>query len=59
MNWDRPPATAVMQRRPHTYLAYHQWPIYYLTRAGSVWLPEGYAERRPVPVQRWLQREGR
>ena len=49
----------VMQRRPRTYLAYHQWPIYYLTRAGSVWLPEGYAERRPVPVQRWLQREGR
>ena len=40
----------VMQRRPRTYLGYHQWPIYYLTRAGSVWLPEGYSERRPVPV---------
>ena len=47
----------VMQRRPRTYLAYHQWPIYYLTRAGSVWLPEGYSERRPVPVKLWLQRQ--
>jgi hypothetical protein len=49
----------VMQRRPHTYLGYHQWPIYYLTRAGSIWLPEGYSERHPVPVRRWLAREGR
>ncbi len=49
----------VMQRRPRTYLAYHQWPIYYLTRAGSVWLPEGYSERRPVPVKQWLAREDR
>ena len=49
----------VMQRRPRTYLGYHQWPIYYLTRSGSIWLPEGYAERRPVPVGRWLEREGR
>jgi len=48
----------VMQRRPRTYLAYHQWPVYYLTRAGSVWLPEGYAERRPVPVKEYLRRVG-
>ena len=46
----------VMQRRPRTYLAYHQWPVYYLTRAGSVWLPEGYSERRPVPVKEFLAR---
>ena len=45
----------VMQRRPRTFLAYHQWPIYYLTRAGSVWLPEGYSERRPVPVTEYLR----
>jgi len=49
----------VMKRRPRTFLAYHQWPVYYLTRAGSVWLPEGYSERRPVPVRRWLERGGR
>ena len=40
----------IMQRHPRTFLGYHQWPVYYLTRRGSVWLPEGYAERRPVPV---------
>jgi membrane-bound lytic murein transglycosylase B len=45
----------VMQRRPRAYLGYHQWPVYYLTRHGSVLLPEGYAERRPVPVKQWLK----
>lgn len=44
----------VMQQRPHAYLGYHQWPIYYLTRAGSILLPEGYDESEPVPVRRWL-----
>ncbi len=48
----------VMQRRPAAYLGYHQWPIYYLTRAGSVWLPEGYHETEPVPVRRWLADPG-
>ena len=48
----------VMQRRPRAYLAYHQWPVYYLTRAGSVWLREGYAERRPVPVREYLRGRG-
>ena len=43
----------VMQRRPRAYLGYHGWPVYYLTRYGSVLLPEGYAERRPVPVKEW------
>ena len=47
----------VMQRRPRTFLAYHQWPVYYLTRAGAVWLPEGYSERRPVPVREYLARQ--
>ena len=43
-----------MQRRPRAYLGYHQWRIYYLTRRGSILLPHGYAERRPVPVSEWL-----
>ena len=46
----------VMQRRPRAFLGYHQWQIYYLTRHGSILLPEGYAERRPVPVREWLDR---
>ncbi len=45
----------VMQRRPRAYLGYHQWPVYYLTRHGSVLLPEGYAQRRPVAVKEWLK----
>jgi len=48
----------VMRRNPSSFLAYHQWPIYYLTRSGSVWLREGYAERRPVPVREYLRRSG-
>lgn len=49
----------VMQRRPRAYLGYHQWPIYYLTRRGSILLPEGYAEQRPVGVGEWLARADR
>ena len=44
----------VMQRTAHAYRGYHQWPVYYLTRRGAVWLPEGYDERRPVPVREYL-----
>ncbi|HYH35797.1 MAG TPA: transglycosylase SLT domain-containing protein [Nocardioides sp.] len=46
----------VMQRTPRAFLGYHQWPVYYLTRRGAVWLPVGYAEREPVPVREWLAR---
>jgi hypothetical protein len=40
----------VMQRDPRQLGGYLAWQVYYLTRLGSVWLPEGYAHRRPVPV---------
>lgn len=46
----------VMQRRPHAFRGFHQWQVYYLTRRGSILLPEGYAERKPVPVREWLRR---
>ena len=45
----------VMKRRPRAFLGYHQWPVYYLTRYGSILLPEGYAESMPVPARRWLR----
>lgn len=45
----------VMQRRPRTFVGYHAWQVYYLTERGSVWLEEGYAARRPVPVDRYLE----
>ncbi len=40
----------VMRRDPRQLGGYLAWQVYYLTRLGSVWLPEGYAHRRPVPV---------
>ena len=46
----------VMARRPRALHGYHAWQVYYLTRRGSVWLEEGYAARRPVPVDRYLER---
>jgi hypothetical protein len=45
----------VMARRPRALYGYHAWQVYYLTRRGSVWLEEGYAARRPVPVDRYLR----
>ena len=45
----------VMQRHPRAFLGYHAWQVYYLTRRGGIWLEEGYAARRPVPVDRYLE----
>lgn len=44
----------VMQRDPRQLRGYLAWQVYYLTRVGSVWLPEGYAHRRPVPVRSYV-----
>jgi len=43
-----------MRRDPRQLRGYLAWQVYYLTRAGSVWLPEGYAHRRPVPVRAYV-----
>jgi membrane-bound lytic murein transglycosylase B len=48
----------VMKRRPRAFHGYYHWQIYYITRRGDVLLPEGYAAKRPVPVKRWLARNG-
>ena len=45
----------VMQRAPRALLGYHAWQVYYLTARGSVWLAEGYAQQRPIPVDRYLE----
>lgn len=44
----------VMERRPRSFLAYHQWDVYYLTTEGDVVLPVGYERTKPVPVRRYL-----
>lgn len=46
---------AVLRRRPSALLGYHGWQVHYLTARGSVWLREGYAARRPVPVGDYLR----
>jgi hypothetical protein len=46
----------VMRRDPRQLRGYLAWQVYYLTRLGSVWLPEGYAHRRPVPVEAYVER---
>ena len=44
----------VMQRDPRQLRGYLSWQVYYLTKVGSVWLPEGYAHRKPVPVRSYV-----
>ncbi|WP_210649085.1 lytic transglycosylase domain-containing protein [Nocardioides sp. SYSU D00065] len=45
----------VMRRDPRQLHGYLAWEVYYLTRIGSVWLPEGYAHRQPVPVRAYVE----
>jgi hypothetical protein len=44
----------VMRRDPRQLRGYLAWQVYYLTTDGSVWLPEGYVHRRPVPVDAYV-----
>lgn len=44
----------VMRRDPRQLRGYLAWQVYYLTRVGSVWLPEGYDHRQPVPVKAYV-----
>lgn len=46
----------VLQRNPRAYRGYWHWQVYYVSTAGDVLLPEGYAERRPLPVEEFLAR---
>lgn len=48
----------VMKQRPRAFHGYYHWQIYYITRRGDVLLPEGYVAKRPVPVKKWLARNG-
>ena len=41
----------LMQRRPRAFYGYYHWKVYYLTRFGSVLLPEGYVAKRRIPVR--------
>lgn len=46
----------LMREHPQAFLAYYRWGIWYLTERGEVYLPVGYTEAAPVPVQDYLAR---
>ncbi len=41
---------------PGAYLGYHAWQVYFTTEEGVFWLPVGYHETEPVPVEEYLDR---
>ncbi len=44
----------LMQDRPRAFHGYYHWKVYYLTRFGSILLPEGFNEKHRIPVRKWL-----
>jgi len=44
----------LMQDRPRAFHGYYHWRVYYLTRFGSILLPEGFHAERRIPVPKWL-----
>lgn len=45
----------ILRRQPHTFHALYDWQVVYLSRRGDVWLPEGYVQRRSLPVRTYLR----
>lgn len=41
---------------PRAFLAYYHWGIWYVTDQGDIYLPVGYSEPSPVPVEEYLAR---
>ena len=49
-----PAFARIFQEYDRQLRGYLAWQVYYLTRLGSVWLPEGYVHRQPVPVRDYV-----
>lgn len=47
---------AVLRADPASLRGLCDWQVVYLSRRGEVWLPQGYAHRRPVGVGAYLRR---
>jgi membrane-bound lytic murein transglycosylase B len=45
---------AVLAEDPGSFAGYYNWDVYYLTTAGDVLLPVGYAESQRIPVGEYL-----
>jgi hypothetical protein len=46
----------VLAASPAAFRGLYGWQVVYLTARGDVWLPTGYARRRPVAVAAYLRR---
>ncbi len=45
---------AVIGSDPAAFASYYRWDVYYVTTAGDVLLPIGYAATSPIPVRDYL-----
>ncbi len=46
----------LIAEHPRAFLGYYRWGIWYITEAGDLYLPVGYAEPTAVPVAEYMSR---
>jgi hypothetical protein len=46
----------LLRRDERALAVFHEWEVHYLSSAGDLWLPAGYLETAPVPVEEYLAR---
>lgn len=46
----------LIAEHPRAFLAYYHWGVWYTTERGDVYMPVGYQEMAPVPVDEYLAR---
>jgi membrane-bound lytic murein transglycosylase B len=46
----------LMRQDERALTVFHAWEVHYLSSAGDLWLPVGYHEAAPIPVDRYLAR---
>lgn len=47
---------ALLKDDPHAYIGLYHWEIHVASTAGDLWLPVGYAQTQPIPVNAYLAR---
>lgn len=46
---------SLMQEDPQAVVGLYHWEIHYNAKQGDLWLPVGYVQRSPMPVERYLK----
>lgn len=46
---------SLIEEDPRAYLGLYHWEIHFATAAGDLWLPVGYNQAKPIPLQAFLQ----